>query len=116
MTGNIITAGALYAASVALGLWLSSKGRPLIPWLSVLHKLISLASAVLMALAVYGVEGLFWQGAVPAVLSGISLSLVISLIVTGAILSGKTPNKALKTVHAVSTALVAASMGGAIIL
>lgn len=116
MTGNIITAGALYAASVALGIWLSRRGRPFAVWLSALHKLISLASAVFMALAVYGDQGLFWKGAMPAVLSGLSLSLVIELIVTGAILSGKTPNKVLKTVHAVSTVLVAALLGGALIL
>lgn len=116
MTGNIIIAGVLYPVSVALGVWLSRRGRPLSPWLSVLHKLVSLAAAVFIALAVYASQGLFWKGTVPAVLSVFALSLTIELIVSGAILSGKKPNKALKTVHAISTVLVAMLMGGAVIL
>lgn len=109
-------AGTLYLLSAAAGIWLSRRGRPLNMPLSALHKLLSLAAVVYIALLVFDGPGLFRKGSPQAVLGILALALAAALIATGAVLSGKKPARALKTAHAASAILAAVFLGGALVL
>jgi len=114
-TLKIIGIVLFYIVTIGTGILMHRSGRPFNPLISVLHKLIALAVVVATILLVRsGVMG--GTLSVPAiVLIAVTFLLLISLFVTGALLSGEgESSKPVLLLHNLATVL--APVGGVIAL
>ena len=105
---NIVNAGLLLLFTLASGIWLSRKARPISAALLTVHKLIALGTVISAGFAIYrsraGIAG--WQELAAAAFAA---ALVVSLFSSGALLSGKKKGQApVLSVHRIAALLVTA--------
>ncbi len=107
---RIAIIGVLSLCTLLSGIWLSNSGKPLNVVIFNIHKLIALATVIILAVTVYqsradiGMRALVW-GAV--VVTGL---LFLSLFITGALLSIIQPtNRVILTIHNIVPLLVVVS-------
>jgi hypothetical protein len=104
----------LFLLTLASGVGLSRSGRPLNTWIVTVRKLIALAAAILTALAV---DRLLSQARVEAVTLALIIVAglgVLSLFVSGVLLSRKKPvDSAILTLHKVAPCVAAIGVAAA---
>lgn len=118
ITSQLIAAGVLFLFTLLSGVWLSHSGRPLHTVIFTIHKLIALASIIVIADSVnhmYRTVGL--QQSVVLLLMAASALFYLALFVSGAILSRAVPStEAILKVHQVAPLLALSSSTFLIIL
>lgn len=87
MEKKFILVGVFLVFVVLTGLWLSRTGKPFNVILLTIHKLISLAGVVFLAVTLYRLNQTGAFTSLQLVLSGATILLFIALIVTGGLLS-----------------------------
>lgn len=103
---QIVTAELLYFMAIASGIWLSHTGKPLNPWILIIHLLIGLGTILFTSLVIWNLLQVETFSAGILVLA-ISLAvLVVGLIASGILLSFDRGynNKFLRT-HNITTIL-----------
>jgi hypothetical protein len=110
MDARILSTGILFILTVVSGVWLSRMDRPLNTAILTIHKLIALATIVLMVIAIKGMsKGMPVNGAIITAIA-VTAVLFLALFATGAILSSDKPvNQLIKGIHAVLPVLAAIS-------
>jgi FtsH-binding integral membrane protein len=106
---RLLTAGILFILTIASGIWVSRAGRPLNAAVLTVHKLISLATVILLVTVIMGMsKGIPMTGAVIAAIA-ITAVFFLGLFATGVILSFDKPvNHIIKIIHAALPLLAAA--------
>ena len=115
---RIVACGILFLLTLGSGVWLSHSGKPFNTAIFTLHKLIALATVVIIAVSVNDLHRMADMRAilVPAVIAASGL-LFLALFVTGALLSlGKPASEAILRVHQVAPLLALVSSSTAIYL
>jgi len=115
---RVETCAVLFLLTLLSGVWLSHFGKPLNTAIFTLHKLIALATVVVIAVSVYNLYRIADIHAilVPAVVVATGL-LFLALFVTGALLSLEKPaSEAILRVHQVAPLLALGSSSAAIYL
>jgi hypothetical protein len=114
---RILIPTSFFLLTLASGVWLSRSGRPLNTPIFTIHKLIALAAAVLTAIAVYG---LFSKAEIQAVTLALIIAAglgVLTLFVSGALLSrGNSADDAILTIHKVAPLVMATALATTVCL
>lgn len=114
VASQILFPALLFLLTLASGVGLSRSGRPLNTWIVTVRKLIALAAAILTALAV---DRLLSQARVEAVTLALIIVAglgVLSLFVSGVLLSRKKPvDSAILTLHKVAPCVAAIGVAAA---
>jgi len=107
---RLLTAGVLFVLTVASGIWVSRAGRPLNAAILTVHKLIALATVILLVFVIKGMsKGMPMTGVVITMIV-VTAVFFLGLFATGVILSfDKLVNKLILGIHAVMPLLAAAS-------
>jgi len=112
---KIIGVGGLFLLTLVTGVIVTRLGRPYNTGIFTIHKLISLAFAVLMFITVRGLLKEVEAGTLTVILIIIAALFIIGLFVTGALLSaGDKGYKLLATIHAIVPVLAGISATTAI--
>ena len=116
-TTRIMIVGLCVLFTLLSGVWLSHLGRPLNVPVFTIHKLIALGTVILLSAAIHQLRrngALNAPSTIAVIVTGL---LVLSLFVSGALLStGRQAGLALLTVHRVAPLLAAISAASAISL
>ncbi len=115
---RIVICGLLFLLTLGSGVWLSHSGKPLNTVIFTIHKLIALATVVIIAISVYNLYRIadIRSSLVPALIAASGL-LFLALFVTGALLSLEKPaSGAILRVHQVAPLLALGSSSAAIYL
>lgn len=92
ITTRLIAAGALFVLTLLSGLWLSHLGKPYNSGIFSIHKLIALATIVIIGMSVYNLyKGLDLQAFISVIVIALTGMIFLGLIVTGALLSLNIP-------------------------
>ena len=97
---------ALGLLSIATGIWLSRSGRPLKAGPSAVHNLVAVGLVVLAVIGLFGGSGFASLPVARQVAGIVGLVGMVSLFVTGAVLSGKDRKKLLVALHVIGTVVV----------
>jgi hypothetical protein len=111
ITTKLVAAGLLFLFTILSGVWLSNSGKPLNSVIFTIHKLIALATVILIVMSVYNLyKALALRTFVElAVITATGL-LFLALIITGALLSRNVPLPgAILRVHQVAPLLALVS-------
>ncbi len=110
MDVRILSTGILFILTIVSGIWLSRMDKPLDTALLTVHKLIALATVVLMVIVIKGMsKGMPVNSAIITAIV-VTAILFLGLFATGAILSFDKPaNHVIKITHAVLSVLAAIS-------
>ncbi len=112
MKTMVIAALILLVLTVGLGIWLGFAGAPYNMALQTVHKLSSIAFAVLCVLFFLGETRKTGMAAGDIALAAVFVISLIALLASGGIMSGKQQVPALlRIVHTVSSILIAAGSG-----
>jgi len=84
---KLIVTGILFLLTIISGVWLSKTGKPYKMGIVTAHKLISIATLVVAALAVFQIQKGIALNAVSIILICVSALLFIALIVSGGMLT-----------------------------
>ncbi len=84
---KLIVTGILFLLTIISGVWLSKTGKPYKMGIVTVHKLISIATLVVAALAVFQIQKGIALNAMSVVLICVSAIFFIALIVSGGILT-----------------------------
>lgn len=110
LASKVIFPGVLFLFTIGSGFWLSHSGKPLNTVIFTIHKLIALATVVFTISLIYSLLKNIDPKAAVLTLMVVSSLLVISLFVTGALLSiGKPANTLVLTTHRIAPYLAAIS-------
>jgi hypothetical protein len=116
-TPGLIAAGGFFIFSLASGVWLSRLGKPLNILILTIHKLISVAAVILTGMAIYNLSRAVALNSFEFSAVIVSALLFMSLIITGALLSGGKPEKnVLLAVHKFTPLLTIICTSAAIFL
>lgn len=108
----VISALILLVLSVGLGIWMGFAGAPYNTALQTVHKLSSVAFAVLCVIFFIGETRKTGMATGDIVLAAVFAASLIALLATGGIMGGKQQVSALlRIVHTASAILIAASSG-----
>jgi hypothetical protein len=117
LASKITLPGLLFLFTLGSGFWLSRSGKPLNTIIFTIHKLIALATVVFTVSLMYGLLKTSDSKIAALTLMIISGLLVITLFVTGALLStGKPANNLVLTAHKIMPYLAAVSTAATIYL
>ena len=117
MDNKFIFAGLFFVFIVLSGFWLSHSGRPLNVFILTVHKLISLAALVFLAITIYRIHQVTPLSPIEIAASVITLVFFITLIATGGLLSTtKTLPGAILKVHQIAPFLVIFSTAASLTL
>lgn len=89
---KLIIAGLLFVFTLLSGIWVSHSGKPINTVIFTIHKLIALATAIVIGISVYTLFKALDQR-MSIVLAGMVITglLFVALFITGALLSRNTP-------------------------
>src|SRR5512143_3200540 len=108
----VIAALALLALSAGLGIGIGVSGAPYSKALLAVHKIVSVAFAVLCVIFYVGATRETGAATLDIVLAAVFAAALIALLATGAIMSGKQETVLpLKIAHAAASAVIALSAG-----
>ena len=97
LTTKLIAAGLLFIFTLLSGLWLSHSGKPYNSGIFAIHKLIALATIIMIGISVFNLyKALDLQTFVVLVLIAASGLLFLALLITGGLLSLNISGIALK--------------------
>jgi hypothetical protein len=106
-----------FLLTLVFGFWLSLRGKPYNGLLFNVHKLIALATVILLVLAVYRVLKVVDLAYLIALLLVLAALSVIALFASGALLSAaRGEYRTMKMIHNISPFVLVISMGSAIYL
>jgi hypothetical protein len=108
---RIIICGLLFLLTLASGVWVSHSGKPINVVIFTIHKLIALATVIVVATTVYNAHRAMPVKEViePATIA-VTVLLFIALFITGALLSRNSPMPAaILRIHQVAPLLALAS-------
>jgi hypothetical protein len=110
-TTKLIVAGLLFLFTLLSGVWLSHSGKPLNVVIFTIHKLIALATIIVIAMSVYQLcRAVDIRAYVELIVIAVTGLLFLALIITGALLSRNIPlPEAILKVHQVAPLLVLVS-------
>ena len=92
ITTRLIMAGALFVLTLLSGFWLSHSGKPYNSGIFSIHKLIALATIIIIGVSVYNLyKGLDLQAFLNVIVIALTGLIFLALIVTGALLSLNIP-------------------------
>lgn len=92
ITTRLIIAGLLFLFTLLSGVWLSHSGKPLNPVIFTIHKLIALATVIIIAVSVYNLyKSLDLRTLIELVVITATGLLFLALFVSGALLSRGNP-------------------------
>lgn len=92
ITTRLILAGALFVSTLLSGFWLSHSGKPYNSGIFSIHKLIALATIIIIGVSVYNLyKGLDLQVFIIVVVIALTGLIFLALIVTGGLLSLNVP-------------------------
>jgi hypothetical protein len=107
IASEFITPGIVFLLTVASGLWLGNTGKPLNTIIFTVHKLIALATVILMGIAIYPMINYSQTQSLIIALVIVGALCVLALFATGALLSRDKPvNNNLLNIHRVAPVLV----------
>ena len=117
MDNKFLFAGLFFVFIVLSGFWLSHSGRPLNVFILTVHKLISLAALVFLAITIYRIHQVTPLSPIEIVASAATLLFFITLIATGGLLSAaKTLPGAILKAHQIAPFLVIISSAATLTL
>jgi len=117
LNNKLITAGALLLISIITGIWLSHIGRPLNTMIFTIHKLIALAGAIFLVIALYNPFKTASDGPVIMILTALAALFLLTLFVTGGVLSSeKSLPGFVLLLHKISPAVMILALSGVIYL
>ena len=87
MDNKFIIAGTFFVFILLSGFWVSHSGKPINTFILTVHKLISLAAVVYLAITVYRIHQVTPLNLVVTIASAVTLLLFLTLIATGGLLS-----------------------------
>lgn len=106
-----------FLLTVVFGFWLSRRGKPYHGLLFNVHKLIALATVILVVMAISQVFKVMDVGTLIVLLLVLAALSVIALFVSGALMSaGKAEYHAMKLIHNISPFILVLTMGYAVYL
>jgi len=106
-----------FLLTLVFGFWLSRRGKPHNGLLFNVHKLVALATVVLVVLAVYKVFDPMVVGTLLMLLIVVSTLSVIALFVSGALMSaGKGEYRMMKLTHSISPFILVIAVGYSVYL
>jgi hypothetical protein len=109
--------GLLFIFLLLSGVWLSNSGKPLNTLIFTIHKLIALATVIVLAVAIYQSRTAVEMNAAIWVAIIVTGLLFVAMFVTGALLSIIQPtNEVVLTIHRVIPFLVAISTAATVYL
>ena len=92
ITTRLIAAGALFVLTLLSGFWLSHSGKPYNSGIFSIHKLIALATIIIIGVSVHNLnKGLDLQAFISVVMIILTGLIFLGLIVTGGLLSLNIP-------------------------
>ncbi|MHB8134941.1 MAG: hypothetical protein ACYDH1_12055 [Anaerolineaceae bacterium] len=92
ITTKLVAAGLLFLFTILSGVWLSSSGRPLNSMIFIIHKLIALATIILVAMSVYNLfKTLDLRTFIELAVIIFTGLIFLALTITGALLSRNIP-------------------------
>jgi len=108
---RFVIAGVLFLFTLISGVWLSQSGKPLNMAIVTVHKLIALATVIVISVNIYHLyRALEFQTFIELVVIAVTGLLIIALFISGAFLSlGKSLPEAILRVHQVVPLLTLAS-------
>ena len=108
---RFIIAGVLFLFTLISGVWLSQSGKPLNMAIVTVHKLIALATVIVISVNIYHLyRALEFRTFIELVVIAVTGLLIIALFISGAFLSlGKSLPEAILRVHQVVPLLTLAS-------
>jgi hypothetical protein len=110
LQSRVIATGVLFVFIFGSGVWLSRLGKPLNGGILTVHKLVSLAAAVLIGLTVYQLDSQAGMSTLEIGSVAVTVLLFVLTIATGGLLSiGKPARPAVLTVHRVAPFLTVVS-------
>jgi len=114
---SVVGAGLFFLFIILSGIWLSRSGKPLNGIILTIHKLISLAAVVFLAITIYQMNqaaGLSAIGFIAGVVTGL---FFLGAIITGGLLStGKPMPAAILTMHQIAPFLTVLSTAATLYL
>ena len=114
---SVVGAGLFFLFIILSGIWLSRSGKPLNGIILTIHKLISLAAVVFLAITIYQINqaaGLSAIGFIAGVVTGL---FFLGDIITGGLLStGKPMPAAILTMHQITPFLTVLSTAATLYL
>ena len=114
---SVVGAGLFFLFIILSGIWLSRSGKPLNGIILTIHKLISLAAVVFLAITIYQMNqaaGLSAIGFIAGVVTGL---FFLGAIITGGLLStGKPMPAAILTMHQIAPFLTVLSAAATLYL
>jgi hypothetical protein len=107
MDNKFLIAGAFFVFIVLSGFWLSHSGKPLNVIILTIHKLISLAAVVYLAVTIYRIHQVTPLSLVEMIACALTLVLFIALFASGGLLStAKAMPAAILKIHQITPFLV----------
>jgi hypothetical protein len=108
---KIIICGLLFLLTLASGVWVSHSGKPINVVIFTIHKLIALATVIVVATTVYNVHrAMPVREVIELATIAVTALLFIALFITGALLSRNSPMPAaVLKIHQVAPLLALAS-------
>jgi len=108
---RFVIAGVLFLFTLISGVWLSQSGKPLNMAIVTVHKLIALATVIVISVNIYHLyRALEFRTFIELVVIAVTGLLIIALFISGAFLSlGKSLPEAILRVHQVVPLLTLAS-------
>jgi hypothetical protein len=91
MDTKFLIAGIFFVLIILTGLWLSHLGKPINVFVMTVHKLISLAALVFLAITAYRIQQVTPMSPLAIIACAVTLFFFIIMIATGGLLSAAKP-------------------------